>query len=90
MRCTTGYSRTVNRGLINVSHTCWMNAVTPLLLMLKCEIYTHSYGGKHLNEVQKAFIEVMEELEINSTHPFNPLQLIERVFDAINYSHSGY
>ena len=30
---------------------------------------------KHLNEVQKAFIEVMEQLE----------QLIVRVFDAINY-----
>eukprot|EP00731_Ephydatia_muelleri_P006477 Em0003g725a len=32
--------------------------------------------GKHLNEVQKAFIEVMEELETNSTHPCNPSQLI--------------
>ena len=66
MRCTAGYSRTVNRGLINESHTCWVNAVTSLLLMLKCEIYTDSYGGKHLNEVQKAIIEVTEELEINS------------------------
>ena len=45
--------------------------------------------GKHLNVVQKVFIEVMEEPETNSTHPCNPSQLIVRVFDAINYNHSG-
>ena len=58
-------------------------------VLLKYISFFVAMDGKHLNEVQKAFIEVMEELETNSTHPCNPSQLIVRVFDAVNYNHSG-
>ena len=51
--------------------------------MGSAEIYYLTFliamDGKHLNEVQKAFIEVVEELETNSTHTCNPSQLIVRV-----------
>ena len=54
-----------------------------------CLQFLIAMDGKHFNEVQKAFIDVMEELETNSTHSCDPSQLIVKVFDVIDYNHIG-
>eukprot|EP00731_Ephydatia_muelleri_P025839 Em0017g922a len=68
-------ARKVNKGLENSANLCWLNSILQVLLTTPLHLILKSMKIEYLSHIQKAFVDLMECIEVKSDNPSDPSRL---------------
>eukprot|EP00731_Ephydatia_muelleri_P022374 Em0014g965a len=68
-------ARKVNKGLENSANLCWLNSILQVLLTTPLHLILKSMKIEYLSHIQKAFLDLMECIEVKSDNPSDPSRL---------------